>query len=57
MFGDDYLKAKETHKESLIVLKQIYEKFLVVQMRVENDLTQKVFINFIVLMWLEKRNI
>jgi len=27
-FNDDYIKAKETHKETLIMLKQIYEKFM-----------------------------
>jgi hypothetical protein len=39
MFGEEYLKAKEAHKESLVQLKSVYEKFMVVQMRVENDLS------------------
>ena len=40
-FNEDYIKAKDTHKDSLFLLKQTYEKFLLLSKRIENDLAAK----------------
>lgn len=37
-FNEEYLKARENHKETLFVLKTVYEKFNNLTTKVENDL-------------------
>lgn len=37
-FNDEYVKARENHKETLFVLKTVYEKFNTLTTKVENDL-------------------
>jgi hypothetical protein len=41
---DEYTKAKENHKDSLFLLKTIYERFGVLNTRIETDLDKKVLI-------------